>query len=300
MKKNGLTLLTGTITGLIIVVLCIIVYIAFFSKASGISSDPIVAQCQQSAALAGVVRIPGVDKKIFDFNCPISKKTITERDVSLKVSASKLEGLGYTDSKRYLLDQAMWQQIAECYQKVNYGKFPIFDRNSVDNEDATYCVVCSKVSFDGDYFEEASNFNPGPDATPFVNKFNIRGLFKPLAQVLEERKDVVGTTRSNYNVYKDQAVVYYRTQVRSVDKLIGKFEPLTACSETLCELKQGLFTPSLEQLKETLLGMKKLVNTADENYVISDADGVIVINYESQGSLDGFCTELGNEAYIDE
>ena len=307
MTKKAMTFLTGTIVAVIIVALVIVVYVVFFARASAISTDPIIAQCQQSAALAGVIRTPGVDKQIIDFNCPVSQATITQSSISGNVDAQTLKASGDATAQKYNLEKAMWNQINNCYQKVDYGVFPLFDRNWIANGQ-TYCVVCSVVSFDPSVKQTFQK--TWLDSSYMMNSQQILGYSKTIPQILADRKDTAATTQSTiFNVRVNQAVVYYRTELSSYDRVFAKYldniQAIQAVGSANAQIDQ--LPSSISWLRYipgttvgVLIGNSLWGTQAPSAPAAQDVDGIMILNYDStqRNALNSVCDIIGNEKYV--
>ena len=309
MRKKASTLMTNMLVALIVLGIVVIIYVVFFVKAAAVSSDPIVAQCQQSAALAGIVRTPLVDAKILDFNCPVSHTTITKGSLQANIDANKMKTYGYSNAQTYNLNKQMWQQAVQCYQKVNFGTMALFSRNILTVTQPTYCVVCSVVTFDDDARQDLEKNDPNSQVTvvinnqntdiaPFVTKENILGFGKPLSQIISERNDTVGAANTNFNYEHSQAIVYYRTQVKWFGKLANKFPALKTVGG-IASADLSTYLALAGGYNSLPLGISGIVNSINA-YPTQDVDGLLFVNYDAtqRDALNNVCNIIGNEPYI--
>jgi len=312
LKSGSSTMITVVVSSIIAVVI-ILLYYVYFRGALVISTDPNVAACQESAALAGAIRTPLADTNIFTFNCPVSVKSISQ--TSLKQmsipSQDQLTKLGYAKGQedKYKLDASMWNNVVECAQKVNYGVLPIFDREKLweSYTPNTYCVVCSIVTFNPDI--KSTGIIAGNSQQLIINK-NISGTGKTLPQVLADRvgvSKVLGGVDGSYRTDMNEAVVYYRMPATVFKKWTTNILGVNIYFQLLYQSLDALTgavnpsggDPTQTQVSDPIEAIQNAIaqRAGSNSYNSFDVDGIVILPYDKPGSLDQYCTYYGNEKY---
>lgn len=277
-KRGAVSTTMSLSIGLIILVLLLIIYFAIVKGTISLSKNPDVAICSQSAIQSGLLRSPIKDQEILSFYCPVSLTTITNSQMSATVSSKKLVESGYRNKETYNVDKAMFNQVQQCLQKVNYGVLPLFQRELFSLDNPTYCVVCSVVSFEDGIAEKVAAGTP----TYFVSIQNISELKTTTEKFFSERNDVFGSIESTYHTNEKQAVIYYRSQASLVSTIEANLG--------LGELGKGILTVA-----------EKIRRLPKDSLTNVDVDGIIILSqkeYEDRTRMKEICSVIGNEKYV--
>jgi len=224
------------VVSVIIALLCIVFLLVFLINVPTASSKQDVAICAQNALydLASGIQRTADDNVIF--KCPITKVTFTSADLNRKTQTIATRyGLS---EKQYNYENFLWNQVNDCYAKVNYGYSPyilgLFERNAQIVGRTNVCVICSDIIV-AENTKEATSSLQNSGKVLLEKETDGRTLLEKVkstsdVNLIFQTKSNLDSTQRNYAVY------FITTQEGWYSKLRQAFVSATGIPSTFEEM----------------------------------------------------------------